>query len=254
MTKVNLHGKLGKIFGETWQLEVKSVSEALRAIEANTGKLRKWFMDYKDEFDYQVLVNDVPLSYNGGPITLENYTKSDIFIEFNDTLKQIDIVPIITGSGSTFRKVAAFAGSAVMFAAAFVFPPAAPFLIAAGLALGAAGVTMMLSKPPPLVPYQDQQATTSKQAAIGGAAGGSGPISYLFNGPINTIGEGGPVPVGYGELLIGSHNICTNYDVIYSANYRDINPFSLAETQKGWQFLFNEHAMLINQKPTTSNF
>jgi len=248
MTKVNLHGKLGKIFGESWELEVKSVSEALRAIEANTGKLRKWIMNNSSTFNYEVLINHNLISYNDGPITLENYMKSDLFVEFNENLKQIDIVPIIVGS----KAAIAFVGAAVMFAAAFVFPPAAAFLIAGGLALAAAGVTMMLSKPPPLVPYQDQQATVNKQSAIGG--GGNGPISYLFNGPINTVGEGGPVPVGYGELLIGSHNISTNYDVIYSANYRDVNPTTNSDTQKGWQFLFNENAMLINQKATTSNF
>lgn len=248
MVKINLHGKLGKMFGKSWNLEVNSVSEALRAIEANTGGLRKWIMNNASMFDYEVLINNNPISYNNEPITLENYTKSDLFVEFKENLKQIDIVPVIVGS----KKAVAFIGAAVMFAAAFVFPPAAPFLIAGGLALAAAGVTMMLSKPPPLVPYQDQQATVNKQSAIGG--GGSGPISYLFNGPVNTVGEGGPVPIGYGELLIGSHNISTNYDIIYSANYRDVNPLSNAETQKGWQFLFNEHAMLINQKATTSNF
>ena len=29
--------------------------------------------------------------------------------------------------------------------------------------------------------------------------------SYMFDGPINTIGSGYAVTVGYGEMLVGSH-------------------------------------------------
>lgn len=31
--------------------------------------------------------------------------------------------------------------------------------------------------------------------------------SYMFDGPVNTMGAGYAVPVGYGELLVGSHVI-----------------------------------------------
>ena len=248
MTIVKLHGKLAEEFGENWKLEVKSVSEVLRAIEANTGKFRKFILENQYEFNYEVMINHKSMSYNGGPITLENYAQSDLYVEFGDELKTVDIIPIIVGSKTALTWI----GAGAMFVGAFIFPPAAPFLIAGGLALAAAGVTMMLSKPPPLIPYQDQQATVNKQSAIGG--GGGGVISYLFNGPTNTVGEGGPVQVGYGELLVGSHNISTNYDIIYSANYRDISTGNLLETSKGFQYLFNEHAMLINQSSVTSNF
>ena len=36
--------------------------------------------------------------------------------------------------------------------------------------------------------------------------GGSKP-SYLFDGPSNVIGEGGPVPIGYGRMKIGSQTV-----------------------------------------------
>ena len=50
MIKVNLHGKLGEDLGESWELDVSSVAEALRAIDANTRKLRQWLINYKDEY------------------------------------------------------------------------------------------------------------------------------------------------------------------------------------------------------------
>lgn len=263
MTKVNLHGKLGEDFGQCWEFEISSVAEALRAIEANTGKFRKWLFDNIDAFEYEIMINETPLSYNNEKhITLENYQNSDLFIEFKDQLKQIDIVPVIVGAGGgfgrTFRKVGSFLGGAAMLAGSFMAPRTASFLLPAGLSLIAGGITSMLSKPPANIPYQDQafvaqQATANKQSAIGGPVGNSGPISYLFSGPTNTVGEGGPVPVGYGELMVGGHNVSTYYNNLYVANYRDINTTTNLETQKGFQYLFNEQAMLINQKPINTN-
>ena len=45
MKIVNLHGKLAEKFGARWELEINSISEALRAINANTGD----FFDYLSE-------------------------------------------------------------------------------------------------------------------------------------------------------------------------------------------------------------
>ena len=45
MKIVNLHGKLAEKFGSRWELEINSISEALRAINANTGD----FFDYLSE-------------------------------------------------------------------------------------------------------------------------------------------------------------------------------------------------------------
>ena len=39
MKTIHLHGKIGKMFGEKWLLEVDSITEALRAIDANVGGL-----------------------------------------------------------------------------------------------------------------------------------------------------------------------------------------------------------------------
>jgi predicted phage tail protein len=31
--------------------------------------------------------------------------------------------------------------------------------------------------------------------------------NYLFDGPSNILGEGGPVPIGYGKMKIGSQTV-----------------------------------------------
>ena len=40
MITINLHGKLGKDLGESWEFEVSSVAEAIRAIDVNSKKFR----------------------------------------------------------------------------------------------------------------------------------------------------------------------------------------------------------------------
>ena len=42
MKKVYLHGSLGMKFGKSWCLDVKSIPEALRAIDCN----KEGFLDY----------------------------------------------------------------------------------------------------------------------------------------------------------------------------------------------------------------
>ena len=43
LRKIKLYGKLGKICGKEWELDVSSVGEAIKAININTnGKLEKY--------------------------------------------------------------------------------------------------------------------------------------------------------------------------------------------------------------------
>lgn len=76
-------------------------------------------------------------------------------------------------------------------------------LIIAGIGLIAAGVMVLLSKPPKFDDFRESGGYAQKKA------------SYLFDGPANTIREGGPVPVGYGRLLVGSQVIQTDYRAKY---------------------------------------
>ena len=72
-----------------------------------------------------------------------------------------------------------------------------PLLISAGLTLIAGGVSMLLAKPPKFDDFREIENTKKSS-------------SYLFNGPTNTANEGGPVPIGYGRLIVGSQVIQTS--------------------------------------------
>ena len=83
-------------------------------------------------------------------------------------------------------------------------------LIIAGIGLAAAGFLSLLSSPPPFVAPEFQ---SPEMAAKGG-----GGKAYLFDGPTNTRGEGGPIPVGYGRLIIGSKTVSASFNTSYVKN------------------------------------
>jgi predicted phage tail protein len=86
----------------------------------------------------------------------------------------------------------------VLIVASFFVPGSTPAALAAssallgtGIALTAGGVIQMLT-PVPKSPDQQEQAVTENKP------------SYLFNGAFNSTQQGLPVPVVYGQMLVGS--------------------------------------------------
>lgn len=276
MIKVNLHGKLGEDIGSEWELEVNSVAEALKAIEANTKKLRKWIINYKDVYAYQIFVNKSSLFQEVKPINkVSDITNSEFYLDIKDKIDTIDLVPVIQGSGAVMQiivgviAIVAAILLVVLSAGALILPAVA--LGVAGLGLVAAGVSSLISKPPDL---NLGSLDSSGGGGGGGGAGGSDPgfqgqtpdpigqgaapgtnsrgaVPYLFNGPINTVGENGPVPVGYGELMIGSNNVFAGYDISYRAFITNFSSTDLSSTVDGSSsYLFNSDGFLIGQTPS----
>jgi len=268
MIKVNLHGKLGQDIGESWDLEVSSVAEALNAIEVNTKKLRKYLINNLD-FGYEILINSTPLFSEIPDIkSIEEIKNTELFMILDQKIETIDIVPCLIGAdflqgvSNFFTKtipklisspvgqiVIGGLGLAAGIGVGVAFPSFMPLAVGLGMAsigLISAGTSALLSKPPPNIPF------TAKQAdPIAGTAGGAN--SYLFNGPSNTVGEGGPVPVGYGTLLVGGNNVYGNYNIIYKAyvgKYDSVTEQSLLEGDN--QYIFNSRCYLTSQDPLSS--
>jgi predicted phage tail protein len=247
MIRVNLHGRLGKDLGESWELEVSSVAEALKAIEANTRKLRRWIIDYQNDFRYEILINKTNLFTEEPNFKSINEIKnSEFFLNLNENIEVIDIVPHIQGAGPVGKIITGVFTVAAAIVVGVFFPPLIPLAVAggiAGLGLIAAGTSELLSKPPPSVPFTAQQVNP-----IEGEGEAGGPTSYLFNGPVNTVGEGGPVPIGYGQLVIGGNNVYANYDIIYRAYKGSVSNTTLQSLDEGSnQYIFNSRCYLINQ-------
>ena len=229
---VHLHGALIKGVGrEHWRLGVTSVAEAIRAIDMlSERKLTKHLMmTHKgdaNEVQYKILVNDRPFLAEEKPCTErpETIINSELCIERTDgSLKRIDIVPVLEGAGdnmglllvvfgvliiltagaaaaaATGIKGATFMGSAIggtgMSATIGALGGVSVgSLLMGGFALLIGGVALMSMNPPEFDDHSE----------IDISKGAGGARSYLFNGPTNTQREGGPVPIGYGRLLVGS--------------------------------------------------
>lgn len=216
MTNVTLHGEIAERVGrENWKLKVNSIKEALRAIQVlSKGKLLKYLIGAAEKsVEYKVLVNKREILI-GEEISLEK--PESIFnselVMINEKLETLDIVPIIKGAGggggnsSTKGILALVLG--VLLIATGVFAPVgfglglgtaasatlSGALIGAGLGLAVTGVTLLMMSPPKFDDFRKIQEDGSKP-------------SYLFDGPSNILGEGGPVPVGYGTMKIGSQTV-----------------------------------------------
>ena len=112
----------------------------------------------------------------------------------NKKIKRIDIIPVVEGASAV---VSAVVG--VLLIVVGIVVPGMQFLIVAGLALVASGISAMLMEPPEFGEIRKIEGMTS--------------ASYLFNGPVNTIREGGNIPVIYGQVLAGSQVLAAHYQV-----------------------------------------
>lgn len=253
MIKVNLHGKLGKDLGESWELDISSVAEAIKAIEANSRNLRKWIINNIEKYEYIILVNNQSFISKEEFKSMEELKNSEFYLKLDHKIEQIDIIPRIIGAlDNPWFQVGlgslAVAGGVILAIAA---PPLAPLGIMmsiGGIGLIANGVSQLVSKPPPSVPFTAQQVNP-----IDGLGEAGGPTSYLFNGPVNTVGEGGPVPIGYGELMIGGNNVFSTYTYLYRAYLATYSDATLQATNQGSnQYLLNHGCYLSNQSPMQS--
>jgi len=212
LVNVKIHGVLADQLGRSeWKLAVKSVGEAIRAIECNTHKLYQNLMENdKKNIKYRVLINEKDFLIEEGkdPNSIEDLNNSELAIK-KDNLKSVDIVPVIEGSDDIMSIVTIIVGVALIaMGMGWISTPllmgagtgVQAALILGGIGLVAAGVTNLLTPMPEFGDFREIE--------TGGSA------SYIFNGPVNTIREGGPVFVGYGRLLIGSHVIQSALDTV----------------------------------------
>jgi predicted phage tail protein len=193
LAKVNFHGNLGKRLGrKSWNLSVSSVKEAFHAVNTLTErKLSKIFLaDHEKRLRYQIKVNNKPIdSSNINPDNIQTVFDSELCI--NTKIETIDIIPLLEGSGNKVMGTIMVIVGVVML---FINP-------AVGIALIGAGMSVLLAKPPKFDDFREIEEGKKK-------------VSYLFDGPTNAANEGGPVPIGYGRLIVGSQVIQTSQDII----------------------------------------
>ncbi|EKO3708171.1 tail assembly protein [Vibrio metschnikovii] len=185
---IRLYGKLGAKFGRVHKFVCNSPREAASALCAMVPGFKKEMMESKDKgVEYAVFIG----RENIGEEVLDSPAGN----------KDIRIAPVIAGSGRGFQVIAGVA----LVAASFFAGPAAPYLMATGISLAVNGAMQYLTKIPDGTPGTE---------ADNGA-------SYNFNGPVNVTAQGNPIPVLYGEMIVGSVTVSAD---MYSEDIGMKNP------------------------------
>lgn len=171
---IYLNGKMGELFGKVWKLNAATVKEAMHGIDVQReGKLKQYLVNCTEEgIQFTVQKGEEFLGYDNLQMELG---KDDLIITpipagaISDTLKAIIGIALVIGSffidptGSTGLKILKIG------------------MMLVGSMLAMQGITQMMAPDDP----------SAKEDG------------FAFNGPENTIKQGIPVPLCYGQLMVG---------------------------------------------------
>lgn len=199
MRTVHLYGHLKTAFGAKFRLDVDTPAKAIRLLNVNfpgfERALRKGY--------YRLIVGR---RHGGDMLDLEQ-------IDMRLGRHDFHIVPVIGGAkrGGVLKAIlgVALVGAAIFFSGGTLAAPlggmsaAIPGLggitwgnaAALGLAAAVTGVSQMIS------PQTKSDTGTKKED------------SYALSGPTNLDGQGYPVPLPIGRVMVGGIPVSTGYDV-----------------------------------------
>jgi predicted phage tail protein len=208
LVKFKLHGNIWDEYKipTDWEFKADTLSKCIKLLEMNTKKFYKSLYEFdKKNIKYEVIINGRKFKPDK-ELTSENIKdvyNSELMMKYDD-LETVDIVPVFEGADSDV--IQAILGVILIVVGVLISvgtlgggTPLGVAIIGAGLTLLASGVVGLLTKPPKFEDFREIES--------------GGKTSYLFSGPANIIGEGGPVPVGYGRLIVGSQVISAAYVV-----------------------------------------
>lgn len=193
LVKVRLFGRLARVAGrELYELAICSVREVITALHYLTDARTTRYIDRtSDTVRWRILVNGQQLDGDSPGIG------DELLIERQ--LETIDIYPVMEGAGSGFLGLILGAILIVVGIVLFAFGGfALTGLGLVGLQIALAGVASALSG---LLGLMDKPSSAPKQKKT------QNNPSYLFAGTVNVQDQGGPVPVCYGNVIIGSQTI-----------------------------------------------
>ena len=197
LTKITFHGNLAEALGQKdFELKVQNVAEGLRAVDIiSKRKLAKAIVENeKQNIKYKVLTDEKPL-FSENIDKIEKIKNSELFI--NKKYKTIDIVPVLEGAGDDAKDLTMVIGGGLLFGMGYAMENTMMMMIGAYSFL--TGMSNLLAEPPEFEDFREIQQVNKKE-------------SYLFNGPLNTYNPGGPVPIGYGRVMVGSLTIAYSHE------------------------------------------
>ena len=170
---IYLKGRMGKLFGEHHRLNVKTVQEAMHAIDTMKGGLRQYLIDCTE--------NNVKFSVQKGEDFLSNQTAG---IELGKD--DIIITPVPRGSAKDGLTELIIGVILIIVGFSMGDPETvsrgAQLLISIGTSLALQGIVTLLTDEPDVLNEEE---------------------SSMFNGPINNTKSGVPVPLCFGKMEVG---------------------------------------------------
>lgn len=195
MLTVRLHGHLEEKYGSEFRFEAATVREVIDALQANFDDFTEEFI--KDQRAYNILVDAESQEIGGCVVPIKTDSTIDIIpiIGGAGFLKSLGLIIVgailivaTSGAGLGFLASAAAGGSAFSglagLAVSAIGAVGAGTIAAIGWGLALAGVASLLAGPD--------------------GPDGGGPESSSLSQTENIIGQGMPIPVGYGRLMVGS--------------------------------------------------
>ena len=183
LRKIKLYGKLAKFVGHRiLEADVATAAEAVRFLVTNWPDLERHMADQH----YRVSIGNYDL----------------LAEELHDPAGQQDIkiVPVVTGAGAVGRIIAGIALVAVGLFVPGIGALGVQLLVGVGASLVLGGVAQLLTPTPKIPTGPDTQNDPRK--------------SYSFSGIQNTSRQGVPVPIVYGETIVGSVVISAGIDTV----------------------------------------
>ena len=186
---IRIYGRLAKFLKRRkFEAEVSSAAEAVRFLLTNFPQLEQHMADQH----YRVSVGSYDLTVD----------------ELHDPAGQqeIKIVPVVSGAGAVGRIIAGVALLAIDFLVPGIGALGVQLLIGVGASLVLGGVAQLLTPVPRTVPPGSTSDTVKDPRK-----------SYSFSGIQNTTRQGLPVPIVYGETMVGSVVISAGVDTVQVA-------------------------------------
>jgi len=204
---IYLKGRMGQLFGEVHRLNVKTVQEAMNAIDTMKGGLRTYLTDCTE---------------NGVEFTVQ---KGEEFMDYDNLAMELGkddliISPVPAGSGDGIVKTII---GIILIVASFFVGPLGPITAAQmGAAVFTLGVNLALMGIIEMTMDEPEELDEEN--------------STLFNGPINNTKSGVPVPLAYGEIEVGGAVVnfgFTDYRIKGNAGYQFVSKGTSTGTGTG---------------------
>lgn len=191
---IYLNGKMGELFGKVWKLNAATVAECMHGIDCQReGKLKQYLFDCTEQgIMFTVQRGEEFLDYDN--------------LQMNLAEEDLIITPVPAGSANKLGKL--IAGFLLMVGGAMLVAAGGFLSVAGGVLAGMVGSALVNS------------ALSEYMAPKKGMERGD---AFLFDGPVNNTKEGLPVPLAYGQVLVGGATIAfgfTNREVTAQSGFK----------------------------------